>query len=87
MLSGADLTIREKEGRGFIMDVPKRIPYFKGFAVLVILGILTAIEYAIGTSDSPSVAVLAVIALLKTALIVNYYMHGGRLWDTEGDAH
>ena len=68
-------------------DKPKRIPYFRGVAVLIVLGILTAIEYAVGVSESPSVALLAVLALIKAAVIVNYYMHAGKLWDTEGDAH
>lgn len=68
-------------------EQPKRIPYFKGFAVLIVLGILTAIEYWLAVGDSPSTAALVVVALIKAAVIVNYYMHAGRLWDTEGDAH
>lgn len=67
------------------MEDKKRIPYFNGIAVLVVLGILTAVEYIIGTSDSPSVAVLAVLAIVKAAVIINWYMHLGRVWDTEGD--
>jgi cytochrome c oxidase subunit 4 len=61
----------------------KAPPYFIGFLVLVILGVLTAVEYYIGTHDSPSVALLAVIALVKAALIVNNYMHVSRLWNVE----
>lgn len=61
----------------------KSPPYFLGLAVLIVLGILTAIEYWVGTHDSPSLAVLVVVALIKAALIVNYYMHISHLWRSE----
>ncbi|MCI0713293.1 MAG: cytochrome C oxidase subunit IV family protein [Chloroflexi bacterium] len=64
-------------------EFKKSPPYFKGFAVLVILGILTGIEYYFGTKESPSVIFLAVLALIKAAFIVNYYMNISRLWSTE----
>jgi cytochrome c oxidase subunit IV len=64
-------------------EFKKSPPYFKGIAVLIALGILTGIEYYFGTQDSPSVILLSVLALIKAAIIVNYYMNISRLWSTE----
>ena len=68
-------------------EFKKSPPYFNGVIVLIVLGILTAIEYFIGVGDSPSVAVLSVLALIKAAVIVNYYMHVSRMWSSEEDHH
>ena len=64
-------------------EFKKSPPYFTGFAVLIVLGILTGIEYYFGTKESPIVVVLAMLALIKAAIIVNYYMNISRLWSTE----
>lgn len=64
----------------------KAPPYFIGFAVLVVLAVLTGIEYILGTQDDPMVALLVVIALVKAALIVNFYMHISKLWNP-GEEH
>lgn len=61
----------------------KSPPYFKGIMVLIVLGILTGVEYYFGTQDSPSVILLSVIALIKAAFIVYFYMNISRLWSTE----
>ena len=64
----------------------KAPPYFIGFAVLVILAVLTGVEYFLGTRDNPIEALLVVIALVKAALIVNFYMHISKLW-SPGEEH
>lgn len=61
--------------------------YMTGIIVGIILAVLTGVEYIIGAGYilDGSVIVLAVIAVLKTGLIVNYFMHIARLWtDEEG---
>lgn len=66
--------------------------YATSLTVAFALAALTVIEYFIGTADSflffSSTAVpLIVIALVKAALIVNFYMHITRIWTTEEDGH
>jgi hypothetical protein len=66
----------------------KSPPYFGGVLVLIVLAIFTGGEYILSTSaDNPPLAPLAVIALVKAAIIVNYYMHISRMWSTEEDSH
>jgi hypothetical protein len=69
-------------------------PYMKSFLVLVALGVLTGLEYAIGTADASDIPVfsnnlipLAVMAVIKAGIIINYYMHISRIWGDEEDAH
>lgn len=67
-------------------------PYVCSVAVLVALGVLTGLEYIVGTADelpifSSNLAPLIVIAVLKAGLIINYYMHISRIWSSEEDAH
>ncbi len=68
------------------------LPYLRSILVLVALGVLTGLEYWLATTDdlpvfSSALAPLAVIAVIKAGLIVNYYMHISRIWSTEEDAH
>ena len=53
-----------------------------GWVVIIALFILTIIEFvaAIGLSGSLQLGVLLVLALIKGALIVQYFMHFGQLW-------
>ncbi len=50
--------------------------------VVLILVVLTAVEFAIAIYLG-SAALLFVVALIKAALIVNYFMHIYRLWRPE----
>ncbi|NDJ85220.1 MAG: cytochrome C oxidase subunit IV family protein [Chloroflexi bacterium] len=73
-------------------DRPYVSPYVRSFMVLVVLGVLTALEYVVGRADelpvfSSNLAPLAVLAVLKAGVIINYYMHISRLWSTEEDDH
>lgn len=67
-----------------VTNEKKAPPYFIGVAVLIALAVLTGIEYVLGTADNPSTALLVVIALIKAALIVNFYMHISKLWSPGG---
>lgn len=55
-----------------------------GIYVFIGLAVLTAIEYFLGTIEAASI-LLWVIALLKGALVVIYFMHIGRLFKSEGE--
>ena len=47
-----------------------------GVATIVLLGIITAAEYAVSTADVPGLFVfLTVFALMKAAVIVIMFMH------------
>ncbi len=50
--------------------------------VVMILIVLTVVEFAIAIYVR-SAALLFVVALVKAALIVNYFMHIYRLWRPE----
>jgi cytochrome c oxidase subunit 4 len=56
------------------------IGVYVGLAMIV----LTAIEYWIGTSASPSVVFLFLISIAKSALVIYFFMHIYRLWRPEG---
>ncbi len=67
-------------------------PYMKSFLVLVVLGVLTGLEYIIGVADdlpvfSNNTIPLAAVAVVKAGIIINYYMHISRIWSDEEDAH
>lgn len=53
-----------------------------GMYVFIALGVLTIVEY-IASSVTTSAVVMFIIALIKAALIVNYFMHVYRLWREE----
>ena len=59
-----------------------------GKVVIAILGIMTAVEFAIAvTMDGGAlIALLLVIALAKAWLIVQYFMHFGQLWQHVSNA-
>ena len=62
----------------------KRSGYVTGAIVALALALLTALEYYIGSNPNPGVTWLMLISLLKSALVVYYFMHVYRLWRTEG---
>ncbi len=74
---------------------PQREPitgYALSVAIAVALFALTFLEYFIATADelpifSSTLIPLVVIALVKAALIVNYYMHITRIWSIDEDGH
>ena len=56
----------------------------RGVYVFIALAVLTAIEYILGTNEVPSIF-LWMIAILKSALVLVYFMHISRVFGTEGD--
>jgi len=57
--------------------------YVRSFITFVALAILTAVEFAVATHTNGSVAFLFILAVLKAALIVDYFMHVSHLWNEE----
>lgn len=58
----------------------------RGLTVIIVLAVLTAIEYVFAISfDAPAALVvsLAAVALVKAWLIVMYFMHLPRVWQGE----
>jgi hypothetical protein len=60
-----------------------------GLVVIIALVVLTAAEFAVGVATNGLFAPLAVIALVKAALIIHYFMHAPRVlrYDEEGGGH
>ncbi len=58
-----------------------------GWVVIAILGVMTAIEYAIALTleDAALFTLLLVIGLAKAWLIIQYFMHFGQLWQHVSD--
>ena len=61
----------------------KSSAYVTGLIVAVVLGALTAVEYYLGT-HYPSAAFLFLISVLKSILVLYFFMHVYRLWRPEG---
>ena len=64
------------------MESRKAAAFRQGIIVLIALAALTIIEYLISIS-SGSLVFLALIALGKAGLILNYFMHIAILWREE----
>lgn len=59
-----------------------------GWVVIAILGVMTAVEFAIAMtfSDAALLALLLLIGLAKAWLIIQYFMHFGQLWQHVSNA-
>lgn len=64
----------------------KRSAFRLGIYVFLALAVLTVVEYWIGATFNSAV-VLFIIALVKAALIIQYFMHVARLWQEESQIH
>ena len=60
------------------MKDKKRAAYRIGIVVILVLVVLTALEFYLA-AISGTVAGLLIIALVKAALIIRYFMHVNRL--------
>lgn len=60
----------------------KAAAYRLGITTLIVLAVLTGIEYAIAVTLNSAV-LLFIIALIKAAVIVQNFMHVARLWQQE----
>jgi heme/copper-type cytochrome/quinol oxidase subunit 4 len=57
--------------------------YRLGFIVLIILGVLTLLEFALSQLNVSVVWVFMLIALVKAFLVLRDYMHIGKLFKEE----
>ncbi len=65
----------------------KSSAFGQGVVIFIYLAVLTAIEYAIAVTFK-AVSILVVVAVIKAALVMYYYMHIYKLNETsEGDEH
>lgn len=70
------------------MEAKKASKLRLGWLVIGALGVFTAVEYWIAVSlHSNPLPYLAVIALIKAGLIVQYFMHVAQLWHREEGEH
>lgn len=58
----------------------------QGVVIFIYLGILTILEYFVAVTFS-AVSILIVVALVKLALVMYYYMHIYKLNESDGDDH
>lgn len=65
------------------MNEKKAAAYRLGLITLVVLFVLTVIEYWIGVNVESRLVWIFIIALLKAAVIVQNFMHVYRLWNEE----
>lgn len=65
------------------MQQKKAAAYRQGIYVLIGLAILTILEFIVSGATNGSAPLLFIIALIKTGLIANYFMHIYRLWREE----
>jgi caa(3)-type oxidase subunit IV len=61
----------------------KRQELMRGITVFVVLAIMTAVEYFLGTHATPAFF-MWIIALVKAGLVVWYFMHIKRVFKEEG---
>ena len=64
----------------------KAAAYRNIFITLIILAVLTAVEYWVGVAY-PSTVLLIILAVLKAAIIVWNFMHIYRLWRVDEEGH
>ncbi len=66
-----------------IVEERKAAVYRQGIVVAVVLAILTGFEFWVSIVTGGSAVLLFLIALAKSGLIVQYFMHIYRLWRPE----
>ena len=64
-------------------------PFRTGIIVITVLAIFTVAEFLISQATNGSLVPLAIIAVIKAVLIVQYFMHVSRTLnpDEEGGGH
>ena len=63
----------------------KKATYRQILIVIVVLAVLTAIEFAVALSLDNATVLLFIIAVVKAGLVVQFFMHINRLW--RGEEH
>lgn len=67
-------------------ETKKKEAYQKGIAIIILLAILSAIEFTIGVLASTWWIPLMMIALIKAFFVVRDYMHIGRVFASEEES-
>jgi len=65
------------------LEQKKKAAYLRGIIVLVVLTILTGLEFWVASAWPVAIIALFVIAILKAAPILQYFMHMSSLWSEE----
>ena len=65
------------------MEAKRKAAYRQIMIVAAILAVLTDVEFIVAGATDGSATLLFIMALAKTGLIVNYFMHMYRLWREE----
>ncbi|MCJ7703795.1 MAG: cytochrome C oxidase subunit IV family protein [Anaerolineales bacterium] len=65
------------------MDKNKKQSYKLGLTVLIILAVLTGIEFLIASVNVPWTRILYLITILKAWFVIQNYMHLPRLFKEE----
>lgn len=65
----------------------KGAAFRQGIGIALILALLTVIEYFVGIAPNPSAALLFLLALVKAALVVYFFMHISRVWSSNQGGH
>jgi heme/copper-type cytochrome/quinol oxidase subunit 4 len=70
------------------MAMTEALEQQRGLVAIVVLAVLTLVEYLVAIGlDSTTVVItlLAVFAIAKALVILEYFMHLSRVWRGEGD--
>jgi heme/copper-type cytochrome/quinol oxidase subunit 4 len=62
---------------------PKTNELTRGVIIFVILAVLTGVEYLVGINELPSV-ILWILALAKFGLVLWFFMHLPRVFNSDG---
>ncbi|WP_420641397.1 cytochrome C oxidase subunit IV family protein [Candidatus Leptofilum sp.] len=65
------------------MSDAKKVAQRTGLYVFLALLVLTIVESIVGGLETPITVLLLIIALVKAALIIYFFMHVYRLWREE----
>jgi len=58
----------------------------RGIIVFLALAVLTAVEFGVARSGVPS-GILWILAILKAALVINFFMHLSRVFQPDEGGH
>jgi hypothetical protein len=65
----------------------RRAELSAGAWVFLMLGVLTFGEFIVGVIAPPWGQALLIVAAFKAFFVIVYYMHVGRLFDSNGESH
>ena len=68
-------------------EIKKKEAYQKGIAIIILLAVLSVIEFTIGYLASAWWVPLMLIALVKAFFVVRDYMHIGRVCAGDEETH